>query len=31
MGLTMVLLSNSPEELAGQVSRGALRIILSPS
>ncbi|HEY0023998.1 MAG TPA: serine hydrolase domain-containing protein [Longimicrobium sp.] len=28
-GLTLVLLSNSPEELAGQVSRGALRIILS--
>jgi CubicO group peptidase (beta-lactamase class C family) len=28
-GLTLVLLSNSPEDLAGQVSRGALRIILS--
>ncbi|HLM68543.1 MAG TPA: serine hydrolase domain-containing protein [Longimicrobium sp.] len=28
-GLTMVLLSNSPEELASQASRGALRIILS--
>jgi CubicO group peptidase (beta-lactamase class C family) len=28
-GLTFVLLSNSPEELAGQVRGGALRIILS--